>query len=51
MRYGQQGGIPMEEMPAYIQDVLDLIEYANGVHAAPCGAGSVLRQAIPSLSI
>ena len=27
---GQQGGIPMEEMPAYIQDVLDLIEYANG---------------------
>ncbi len=23
MRYGQQGGIPMEEMPAYIQDVLD----------------------------
>ena len=30
MRYGQQGGIPMEEMPAYIQDVLDLIEYANG---------------------
>lgn len=28
--YGQQGGIPMDEMPAYIQDVLDLIEYANG---------------------
>lgn len=27
---GQQNGIPMEEMPAYIQDVLDLIEYANG---------------------
>ncbi len=27
---GQQGGIPMEEMEAYIQDVLDLIEYANG---------------------
>lgn len=27
---GQQGGIPMEEMPQYIQDVLDLIEYANG---------------------
>lgn len=27
---GQQRGIPMEEMPAYIQDVLDLIEYANG---------------------
>lgn len=28
--YGQQDGIPMEEMDAYIQDVLDLIEYANG---------------------
>lgn len=27
---GQQGGIPMDEMPAYVQDVLDLIEYANG---------------------
>ncbi|WP_373850515.1 alpha-L-arabinofuranosidase C-terminal domain-containing protein, partial [Bacteroides heparinolyticus] len=27
---GQQGGIPMEEMDKYIQDVLDLIEYANG---------------------
>ena len=27
---GQQGGIPMSEMDAYIQDVLDLIEYANG---------------------
>lgn len=28
--YGQQGGIPMEEMGAYVQDVLDLIEWANG---------------------
>jgi len=27
---GQQGGIPMEEMPQYVQDILDLIEYANG---------------------
>jgi len=27
---GQQGGIPMEEMGAYIQDILDLIEWANG---------------------
>lgn len=27
---GQQGGIPMEHMDAYVQDVLDLIEYANG---------------------
>jgi Alpha-L-arabinofuranosidase len=27
---GQQGGIPMCEMGDYVQDVLDLIEYANG---------------------
>ncbi|RXK86559.1 alpha-L-arabinofuranosidase C-terminal domain-containing protein [Filimonas effusa] len=27
---GQQGGIPMDEMDAYIQDILDLVEYANG---------------------
>ncbi len=27
---GQQGGIPMSEMGSYIQDVLDLIEWANG---------------------
>lgn len=27
---GQQGGIPMKDMPQYVQDVLDLIEYANG---------------------
>jgi alpha-L-arabinofuranosidase len=31
---GQQGGIPMSEMRQYTQDVLDLIEYANGsVHS------------------
>lgn len=28
--YGQQCGVPMEEMDSYVQDVLDLIEYANG---------------------
>ncbi len=28
--HGQQGGIPMEDMPAYVQDILDLVEYANG---------------------
>ncbi len=28
--HGQQGGIPMCDMNAYIQDVLDLIEWANG---------------------
>ncbi|WP_134087916.1 alpha-L-arabinofuranosidase C-terminal domain-containing protein [Olivibacter sp. XZL3] len=27
---GQQGGIPLEEMDSYIQEVLNLIEYANG---------------------
>lgn len=27
---GQQGGLPMAEMEAYIGDILDLIEYANG---------------------
>ena len=27
---GQQGGIPMSEMPLYVQDVLDLVEWANG---------------------
>lgn len=27
---GQQGGIPMDQMDEYIQDVLDLIEWANG---------------------
>lgn len=28
--HGQQDGIPMDEMSAYVQDVLDLIEWANG---------------------
>ena len=27
---GQQGGIPMAEMPAYVQELLDLIDWANG---------------------
>lgn len=27
---GQQCGLPMDEMDAYIQDILDLIEWANG---------------------
>lgn len=27
---GQQGGIPIDEMDSYIQDILDLIEWANG---------------------
>ena len=26
---GQQGGIPMADMPAYIQEILDMIEWAN----------------------
>jgi alpha-L-arabinofuranosidase len=30
-KYGiGQKGLPMDQMPAYVQDVLDLIEYANG---------------------
>lgn len=28
--YGQQGGIPMSEMDEYVEDILDLIEWANG---------------------
>ncbi|MGN0283147.1 MAG: alpha-L-arabinofuranosidase C-terminal domain-containing protein [Prevotella sp.] len=27
---GQQGGIPMEDMPAYIEELMNLIEWANG---------------------
>lgn len=27
---GQQGGIPINEMSAYIQDIFDLVEWANG---------------------
>lgn len=27
---GQQGGIPMDQMDEYIQDILDLVEWANG---------------------
>ncbi len=34
---GQQGGIPLEEMDAYIQDILDLIEWANGDQSTTWG--------------
>ena len=34
---GQQGGIPMSEMGAYIQDIIDLVEYANGDIKTPWG--------------
>lgn len=27
---GQQGGIPLADMPAYIQELLDMIDWANG---------------------
>jgi alpha-L-arabinofuranosidase len=27
---GQQGGVPLSDMDNYIQDILDLVEYANG---------------------
>ncbi|MGH2270793.1 alpha-L-arabinofuranosidase C-terminal domain-containing protein [Anaerohalosphaeraceae bacterium U12dextr] len=33
-----QEGLPLDEMPAYIQDVLDLIEWANGPATSPWGA-------------
>ncbi|MHB9009329.1 MAG: alpha-L-arabinofuranosidase C-terminal domain-containing protein [Limisphaerales bacterium] len=33
-----QEGLPLEEMPAYIQDVLDLIEWANGPGTSKWGA-------------
>jgi len=33
-----QEGLPMGEMPAYIQDVLDLIEWANGPATSKWGA-------------
>lgn len=34
---GQQGGIPMDQMDEYIQDILDLVEYANGSTATTWG--------------
>ena len=37
-RYGQQGGLPMDSLDSYIQDVLDLIEYANGPADSGWGA-------------
>jgi alpha-L-arabinofuranosidase len=33
-----QEGLPLEEMPAYVQDVLDLIEWANGPADSKWGA-------------
>ena len=37
-RHGQQQGIPMDSMAAYVQDILDLIEYANGPADSEWGA-------------
>ena len=38
-KYGiGQLGLPMDQMPAYVQDVLDLIEYANGPATSTWGA-------------
>lgn len=34
---GQQCGIPLSEMKQYIQDILDLVEYANGDSSSPWG--------------
>ncbi|MFO1491414.1 MAG: alpha-L-arabinofuranosidase C-terminal domain-containing protein [Kiritimatiellia bacterium] len=33
-----QSGLPLEEMPAYVRDVLDLVEYANGPVTSTWGA-------------
>ena len=33
-----QEGLPMEEMPAYVQDILDLIEWANGPATSKWGS-------------
>lgn len=33
-----QRGLPLEAMPAYVQDVLDLVEWANGPADSPWGA-------------
>lgn len=35
--HGQQGGIPMCDMDAYVQEVLDLLEWANGDKATKWG--------------
>ena len=35
--YGQQEGLPMDSIEGYIQDVLDLIEYANGAATTTWG--------------
>ncbi|MGO9206843.1 MAG: alpha-L-arabinofuranosidase C-terminal domain-containing protein [Candidatus Limnocylindrales bacterium] len=38
-KWGQgQQGLPMSDMPAYVQEVLDLIEYANGPATSKWGA-------------
>ena len=36
-KYGQQCGLPMDSLDGYIQDVLDLIEYANGPASSAWG--------------
>lgn len=35
---GQQGGLPMEEMQQYIQDILDLVEWARGDKSTKWGS-------------
>ena len=36
--YGQQQGLPMDSLDSYIQDILDLIEYANGPATSEWGS-------------
>ncbi len=40
---GGQHCIPLADMPAYIQDVLDLVEYANGPETSTWGANAQPR--------
>ncbi|MBD5356004.1 MAG: alpha-L-arabinofuranosidase [Bacteroides sp.] len=40
--HGQQQGLPMDSLDDYIQDVLDLIEYANGPVTSTWGAKRVV---------
>ncbi|MFJ8539983.1 alpha-L-arabinofuranosidase C-terminal domain-containing protein [Streptomyces sp. NPDC093591] len=35
---GGQHAVPLDEMPAYVQEILDLVEYANGPADSPWGA-------------
>ena len=46
-----QEGLPLEEMPAYIQDVLDLIEWANGPATSKWGSKRARRRSSGTLRL